>query len=536
MNEEKRQRKLLINYLLYFIAFSILCFLGVINVFGLTNLDASYKVFYYYNKNTYDSSVTGQVHYNDFFTTSNGYGVDLGQSSTYLNAMLMEFNGMSYSANNNVYLKVKGLYQNSGSCVNQLSDFSQIVSIYRINGSNVDWNTRFSASSVTPSVVSSSNDSQELTLIFTITPNTSGTGFRISWGDESSGRILGFKSCSRAVRFGITSIEYEITSDGTGAIIDQGQIHTQQNAEIIQGQQEIINNQNQNTQEIIDNQNDNTDRIIEENKKNFESCINNLNDKIHYGHFAVTTNGDFSTSDTNKNDSAYVDVSEYTGKYINIIYPTISSPARYNYCFISTDFENSSCISWNFSMSQTNYSNILIPNNAKYLILVGRPNPSSNILDWYKNISIEFTEPYCTNTLVEQEKTSKGILGKLGDLITGLFDTSGPDTDTLSGMAGWLPPGPVDSILNLPLTFLNNLTTSIGSSCSSLSVPLPFVTNTLSLPCFTTIISSINGASTLWTFIGTITTCLLLYYYLKSLYKWIDNKLALNEDTDWGGI
>lgn len=142
----------------------------------------------------------------------------------------------------------------------------------------------------------------------------------------------------------------------------------------------------------------------------------------------------------------------------------------------------------------------------------------------------------CINLVKEQEKTSKGILGKLKEIFNGIFDTSGPDTDSLSGMAGWLPPGPVDSILNLPLTFLNNLTTSVGSSCTPVFLPLPFVNKSFELPCFNSIINAINGANALWVLIGTITSVLILYYYLKNLYKWIDNKLSMNEDTDWGGI
>lgn len=51
-------------------------------------------------------------------------------------------------------------------------------------------------------------------------------------------------------------------------------------------------------------------------------------------------------------------------------------------------------------------------------------------------------------------------------------------------MVGWLPPGPVDSIINLPLNLFNALTNVLSGTCQGVTLTLPFVNQTLTLPCF----------------------------------------------------
>lgn len=119
-----------------------------------------------------------------------------------------------------------------------------------------------------------------------------------------------------------------------------------------------------------------------------------------------------------------------------------------------------------------------------------------------------------------------------------LTDNSPPDLNGLSNASTWLPQGPVDSIIMLPLNFINTLVSKIGSTCSPVNLPLPFMKDKfLPLPCVNTLFDQINGFSTLYDLIGVIGSVYLLYNYLLKFYKWIDDTLSFRENNwqDWGG-
>lgn len=132
------------------------------------------------------------------------------------------------------------------------------------------------------------------------------------------------------------------------------------------------------------------------------------------------------------------------------------------------------------------------------------------------------------------------------DIINGITDindtiNSGALPDNLSNLvdfAGYLPPGPVDSILTLPLTFMNNYYSAFtSSSCNPVVVPFPFLENQyFSLPCGNTLINNM-GFINWWETIGAIFGGYCLYKYLLNLYKWVDRTLTFRENTlpDWGG-
>ena len=132
------------------------------------------------------------------------------------------------------------------------------------------------------------------------------------------------------------------------------------------------------------------------------------------------------------------------------------------------------------------------------------------------------------------------------DIVNGITDindsiNSGALPDNLSDLvdfAGYLPPGPVDSILTLPLTFMNNYYSAFtSSSCNPVVVPIPFLDNQyFNLPCGNTLINNM-GVSNWWETIGAIFGGYCLYKYLVNLYKWVDSTLTFRENTwpDWGG-
>lgn len=128
----------------------------------------------------------------------------------------------------------------------------------------------------------------------------------------------------------------------------------------------------------------------------------------------------------------------------------------------------------------------------------------------------------------QQQTNSK--LDNIGDSIT---DDSLPDTSGISGWASLLPAGPVDSIINMPLTILNSLLGKFNSSCTPVTLPIPLIGGTLTLPCFSSFMSQyFPNFSLVWNLVGGIGSVIILYAYLMNLYKWVDNVLTLRENTN----
>lgn len=134
--------------------------------------------------------------------------------------------------------------------------------------------------------------------------------------------------------------------------------------------------------------------------------------------------------------------------------------------------------------------------------------------------------------------------GKLDDLNKNLTDETSPNLNGLENSAGWLKPGPVDSIINLPLTLLNNLQTNLGNTCNPVTVKLPYVNKDFNLPCISAIYKQINGLDTWFQGIGVIAAAFILYRYFMYLYNRIDDTLSFREnnmqgyfdDSLWGGM
>lgn len=133
---------------------------------------------------------------------------------------------------------------------------------------------------------------------------------------------------------------------------------------------------------------------------------------------------------------------------------------------------------------------------------------------------------------------------KLDDLNKNLTDETPPDFDGLKNSAGWLPKGPVDSIINLPLSLLENIQDNLGKTCQPVSLPLPFVNKNISLPCINSLYSQIEGMNTFFNWVGVVASVFILFRYLIYLYNRIDSTLTLREntlpgyfeDSMWGGM
>lgn len=151
----------------------------------------------------------------------------------------------------------------------------------------------------------------------------------------------------------------------------------------------------------------------------------------------------------------------------------------------------------------------------------------------FLNISNELLQQQINqnNTIINQNNQTNNKLDSI-------LDNSSPDVSGLGNTSTWLPQGPVDSIIMLPLNFINTLISKIGGTCQSINLPFPFLDNkTLVLPCVFTLFEQIEGFSTLYDLVGVIGAVYLLYNYLIKFYKWIDDTLSFRENNwqDWGG-
>lgn len=159
----------------------------------------------------------------------------------------------------------------------------------------------------------------------------------------------------------------------------------------------------------------------------------------------------------------------------------------------------------------------MIPQNWTRFMFIGATNDTSIDID-------------------NNKETNK----KLDNINSSLTDSSPISLDKLNDTTGWLPAGPVDSILNLPLSLLNNLSTNLNKQCTPISLSIPYLdkNNTLVLPCLANTLSeNVEGFDTFYSWLGLVVSCLLLYRYLMSLYVWVDNVLMLRLEMyeDFGG-
>lgn len=158
----------------------------------------------------------------------------------------------------------------------------------------------------------------------------------------------------------------------------------------------------------------------------------------------------------------------------------------------------------------------------------------------FLNISNELLQQQINqnNTIINQNNTVINQNNQTNNKLDSILDTSSPDLGGLNNSDTWLPSGPVDSIIMLPLNLINTIISKFDNSCTPVQLPIPFLDNkTLVLPCVNTLFDQINGFSTLFNLIGVIGSVYLLYNYFVRFYKWVDDTLTLRENTwqDWGG-
>lgn len=137
------------------------------------------------------------------------------------------------------------------------------------------------------------------------------------------------------------------------------------------------------------------------------------------------------------------------------------------------------------------------------------------------------------NTMINQNQQIINNGNITNDFLT---DDTPPESDisVLGNVQGLLPPGPVDSLLNIPFKFLSIIVSSLGDNCKPLSINWVF-DKTLTLSCFSD--SFYNKVpSGLMLFINLIPSGFILINYFKHLYKKVNRAVSLEttSDDEWG--
>ena len=512
------------TFILWLLLFFVIFIVGISNVFGLETktiysnqtLDNSNQFNYgFINAGGVDSITTGSV------------GSRISGKTKYINFYLSQNVALNYTYT----IRINFL----------ADDVQPYFSLNHVKEISVCNSSSCSNSSIV-SIKKQNNNGFSTWVELTFNPTQVGSVIGVTLGDNSGSYITG------ETFFGISSVQIE-SKNANQDVIDNATNNTNN----------IINNNNSNTDSIINNNNENTQQIIDQ----FNTCRDsyNLFNKLMSNYFSVTGLIIDSVSD----NSITLTLPTDSAAYSTIRYYSVANLVLGKTYTISANIvgNNNSLIRLVKNNSGTG-SDILgyvkkdkpftftydgtFNSLGLFLYVSHGVIPSEDLTATFSNIQIqegtvatEF-EPYgekiCTNKLDEQNKTSKGIFGKLKDLFNWLTNDDDADVSSAGDVAGWLPAGPIDSIINLPLTMLNNINSSLNKTCSPLEVNLPYVNKTVEIPCLNTIFNQITGLNSFWTWVGLISSVLILYRYLIELYKYYDRLTTLQANfiSDWGGV
>ena len=482
------------RFILWLLLLFLICIVGISNVFGLETktiysnqtLDNSNQFNYgFVNAGGVDSITTGSV------------GTRISGKTKYINFYLSQNVALNYTYT----IRINFL----------ADDLQPYFSLNHVREISVCNSSSCSNSSII-SIKKQNNNGFSTWVELTFNPTQVGNVIGITLGDNHGSFITG------ETFFGISSVQIESKN----------------------ANQDVIDNATNNTNNIINNNNSNTESIINSNKETQQVIKDQFNTCKNYNLTLFETLNDSALSSTgillrNPNDKG-LKVYVYENNYPNNI--------TYSFVFNS------------YNRLRVGQSDTFLSHNEDVLdMLLSTDSPvvgntySINVSKKYVyfylsydpdnlgSITINDTE-ICTNKLDEQTETSKGIFGKLKELFNWLTNKDDADVSSAGNVAGWLPPGPLDSLINLPLTMLTNINSSLNKTCSPLEVNLPYVNKTVEIPCLNTIFNQITGLNSFWTWVGMIGSVLILYRYLINLYNYYDKltDLQANFISDWGSV
>lgn len=137
----------------------------------------------------------------------------------------------------------------------------------------------------------------------------------------------------------------------------------------------------------------------------------------------------------------------------------------------------------------------------------------------------------CNNTIIGYgyKDSRTGLTNSTNPILENYINNfSFPDMNIFNNLKSLLPPGPVDSILTIPLNILNTLILKLNGSCSSFTLTFPFINSNITLPCINSFYQN-TGFTTFFNWIGTLASILILIKYFVFLYNWIDDVLKFGD-------
>ena len=362
------------KFSLWLLLFIFICIVGISDVFGLETktiysnqtLDNSNKFNYgFVNEGGVDSITTGSV------------GSRINGKTKYINFYLSQNVALNYTYT----IRINFL----------ADDLQPYFSLNHVREISVCNSSSCSASSLV-SIKKQNNNSFSTWAELTFNPTQVGNVIGVTLADNSGSFITG------ETFFGISSVQIE-SKNANQDVIDNATNNTNN----------IINNNNSNTESII-NSNKETQEII---KDQFNTCKNyNLTFIKTIDNASINSSGHLSMGTGDVGLKVYVYENNYPD---NISYSLIFN--SYNRLRVGESdillSKDRDLLDILFVSNSPIAGNTYTINVSKKYVYFYLSSDSTNL----GSITINDTE-ICTNKLDEQNKTSKSILGKIGDILS----------------------------------------------------------------------------------------------------------------------
>lgn len=341
---------------------------------------------------------------------------------------------------------------------------------------------------------------------------------------NSSGQYLGFKlDHSKTIEtsdvFYGYSLDYLGSTDGLNSndvknVIDSSGLAKAKDVQEIKEKQEEVKQELENTKEQI--------------KEGFEECHDSYN-LFPYPYSSLPSSKNGLTSKVNDDKSVTITGTATADTYFNFvvtskffnstIYATALNRCNNGYCLANSfGYDNNNNTIFYYFKSGA------VVNTTIYPMITTEAN---------KFVAYEPPgEQICQNRIDKQTEQQNKNHKETMDYMK---DDSDIDTSEVDNLVGYLPAGPLDSIINLPLSMLNAISSNLSKSCVAPTFKVPFVNENFTLPCISDLYEKM-GATTLLNSLGGIAAAVMLYKYFVYLYNWVDHVLSLRGDKlkGWG--
>lgn len=474
------------TFIIWLALFAFICIIGISNVFAATYSGFDYRAQLYDNLGPNLTSVT-----------TSGPTAGTGSYEGYI-GYTANSSGGAWGISSPITLIANHTYTLTASIPNECGNI--ILSTYNRIGVGTSLSsavTSYQNNTNVNEVYSKAIGGNNFLVQFAFTPTINGSYIVFPYATN--------KSCSSSRTFLEKITIDDLGSNGISETTINNSLNSQTN--------ELNNSIQNSTDTIINNQNQNNEELKDVINENFNSCRDSFN--------LLNTSTPTIVKNQNGDDrNGYYVLIKETGSYYILLNTTNTM-----YWGKTDNINNASTL---IGSTSSNYSTTYNFTAGEYFVIWGLKSDNDKLMVTLSSNGTSY-EPYgeqiCQNKIDDTNDKLDGIQGSI-------TDSTPPDTSGLENSAGWLPPGPLDSILNLPLTMLNSLTNSLGKTCSPLTLTLPYVNKNIEIPCLSSIFAQITGVDSLWTWVGTIASVLILYNYLLNLYAWVDRVLTLRAEFD----